>query len=92
MDTNIQPILEKSLAAERLDFDDCLTLFKSHDLLAFGARSGRYPATKAIRKATSRTLLTGTLTIPIGATSIVISVPFIAIARIQMPMSWNAKR
>ena len=36
MDTNIQPILEKSLAGERLDFDDCLTLFKSHDLLALG--------------------------------------------------------
>ena len=36
MDTHIQPILEKSLAGERLDFDDCLTLFKSHDLLALG--------------------------------------------------------
>ena len=36
MDINIQPILEKSLAGERLDFDDCLTLFKSHDLLALG--------------------------------------------------------
>ena len=36
MDTNIQPVIEKSLAGERLDFDDCLTLFKSHDLLALG--------------------------------------------------------
>ena len=36
MDTNIQSILEKSLAGERLDFDDCLTLFKSHDLLSLG--------------------------------------------------------
>ena len=36
MDTYILPILEKSLAGERLDFDDCLALFKSHDLLALG--------------------------------------------------------
>ncbi len=36
MGTNIQPILEKSIAGERLNFDDCLILFKSHDLLALG--------------------------------------------------------
>ena len=37
MDATIQPILEKVLAGERLDFDDGLTLFKSHDLLSIGA-------------------------------------------------------
>lgn len=37
MDTTIQPILQKALAGERLDFDDGLTLFKSYDLLSLGA-------------------------------------------------------
>ena len=37
MDGTIQPILEKALAGERLDFDDGLTLFKSFDLLSIGS-------------------------------------------------------
>ncbi len=37
MDRAIQLILEKSLAGERLDFDDGLTLFKSSDLLSIGS-------------------------------------------------------
>ena len=36
MDSTIHPILEKALSAERLNFDDALTLFKTHDLLALG--------------------------------------------------------
>ena len=36
MDVTIQPILEKALAGQRLDFDDGLTLYKSHDLLSIG--------------------------------------------------------
>ena len=36
MDKNVHAILNKVLAGNRLDFDDGLTLFKSHDLLALG--------------------------------------------------------
>ena len=37
MDATIQPILDKALAGERLDFDDGLTLFKSFDILSIGS-------------------------------------------------------
>ena len=36
IDASIQPILEKALLDERLDYDDGLTLFKSYDLLSIG--------------------------------------------------------
>ena len=36
IDASIQPILEKALLNERLDYDDGLTLFKSYDLLSIG--------------------------------------------------------
>ena len=36
IDASIQPILEKALLNERLNYDDGLTLFKSYDLLSIG--------------------------------------------------------
>ena len=33
IDASIQPILEKALLNERLNYDDGLTLFKSYDLI-----------------------------------------------------------
>jgi len=36
MDTNIQPILDKALAGERLDVDECASLLESNDFLRIG--------------------------------------------------------
>ncbi len=36
MDKLIQPILEKALAGQRLNFDDSLSLFRSFDLISIG--------------------------------------------------------
>src|SRR5256712_843251 len=45
---NIQPILDKALAGERLDTDDCTALLESYDIAYIGAaademRKGRHP-------------------------------------------------
>src|SRR2546426_9053358 len=47
-DINIQPILDKALAGERLDTDDCTALLESYDIARIGAaademRKGRHP-------------------------------------------------
>src|SRR5215203_2808661 len=36
MDTNIQPILDKALAGERLDVDECASLLESNDFVRIG--------------------------------------------------------
>ena len=48
MSSNIQPILDRVLAGERMTFDECTTLLESHDIARMGAaadeiRARRHP-------------------------------------------------
>ncbi len=50
-DNNLKPVLEKFLSGERLDFDDGLALYTSHDLVAVGRMADRVRREKYGNKA-----------------------------------------